>query len=68
MIQFDIHRFGRLLKWTMSQDKAYYKKSFLQMVVVMLLAFIFFLFVTKYGQDDTSSGRRAVGPLFSRKS
>ena len=53
MIQFDIHRFGRLLKWTMSQDKAYYKKSFLQMVVVMLLAFIFFLFVTKYGQGDT---------------
>ena len=55
MIQFDIHRFGRLLKWTMSQDKAYYKKSFLQMVVAMLLAFIFFLFVTKYGQDDTWS-------------
>ena len=55
MIQFDIHRFGRLLKWTMSQDKAYYKKSFLQMVVVMLLAFIFFLFVTKYGDDTWSN-------------
>ena len=52
MIQFDIHRFGRLLKWTMQQDKAYYKKSFLQMVVVMLLAFIFFLFVTTYGKGD----------------
>ncbi len=55
MIQFDIHRFGRLLKWTMSQDMAYYKKSFLQMVVVMLLAFIFFLFVTKYSDDTWSN-------------
>ena len=52
MIQFDLHRFGQLLKWTMVQDKAYYKKSFLQMVVVVLLAFIFFLFVTSYGKDD----------------
>jgi hypothetical protein len=39
----------------MSQDMAYYKKSFLQMVVVMLLAFIFFLFVTKYGDDTWSN-------------
>ncbi len=68
MIQFDIHRFGRLLKWTMSQDKAYYKKSFLQMVAVILLAYIFFMFVTNYGNGDVQhhfnqSYRIAAGML-----
>ena len=52
MIQFNIHRFGQLLKWTMVQDRAYYKKSFLQMVAVILLAYIFFMFVTNYGNGD----------------
>ena len=55
MIQFNIHRFGRLLKWTMQQDKAYYKKSFLQIVVVLLLAFIFLFFVATYGKGDVKT-------------
>ena len=68
MIQFNIHRFGQLLKWTMSQDKAYYKKSFLQMVAVILLAYIFFMFVTNYGNGDVQhhfnqSYRIAAGML-----
>ena len=51
MIQFNLNRFGRLLKWTMQQDRAYYRKSFLQLLVVMLLMNIFFLFVANYGND-----------------
>ena len=68
MIQFNIHRFGQLLKWTMVQDRAYYKKSFLQMVAVILLAYIFFMFVTNYGNGDVQhhfnqSYRIAAGML-----
>lgn len=42
MIQFDFNRFGKLVKWSMTKDKRYFVRSFLQMLVVMLLVFLFF--------------------------
>ena len=53
MIQFNLNRFGRLLKWTMIQDKSYYLKNFLQVLAIALLGFIFFLFVANYGNGDS---------------
>ena len=42
MIQFNINRFGKLAKWSLTNDKRYYVKSFLQGFVIMLLGFLFF--------------------------
>ena len=42
MIQFNIHRFGKLVRWSLTKDKRYYIKSFLQILVIMLLIFLFF--------------------------
>lgn len=53
MIQFDIHRFGRLLKWTLIQDRSYYLKNFLQILAVVLLGFILFLFLANYGNGES---------------
>ena len=59
MIQFNIHRFGKLTKWTLSFDRAYYIKSFLQIFVMGFLMFVafstrFFTFI-----DTTISARYA---------
>ena len=42
MIQFNIHRFGKLARWSLTKDKRYYVKTFLQLLVIMLLIFLFF--------------------------
>lgn len=42
MIQFDIKRFGKLAQWTLSFDKGYYIRMFLQMFVVSVLLFAAF--------------------------
>lgn len=42
MIQFNFNRFGKLAKWTLTKDRRYYVKSFLQVLVIMLLIFLFF--------------------------
>ena len=42
MIQFNIHRFGKLVRWSLTKDKRHYIKSFLQILVIMLLIFLFF--------------------------
>ena len=42
MIQFNIRRFGKLAKWTLSFDRAYYIKSFLQIFVMAALMFVAF--------------------------
>ena len=46
MIQFNFNRFGKLAKWSLTKDKRYFVKSFLQMFVVMLLVFMFFTEMT----------------------
>ena len=47
MIQFNIHRFGKLAKWSLRNDRRYYIKSFFQVLVTTLLAFLFFTGVVK---------------------
>jgi hypothetical protein len=42
MIQFDIHRFGKLAKWSLRNDRSYFVRTFLQVFVVQLLMFLFF--------------------------
>lgn len=42
MIQFNLNRFGKLAKWSLTNDKGYYVKSFLQVFVITTLAFIAF--------------------------
>ena len=42
MIQFNFNRFVKLARWSLTNDKRYYVKSFLQMLVIMLFGFLFF--------------------------
>ena len=55
MIQFNINRFGKLAKWSLTYDKRYYVKSFLQGFVIMLLGFLFFPMLTS-SNDDHAGG------------
>ena len=42
MIQFNIHRFGKVAKWSLINDKSFYVRTLLQMFVVLTLIFLFF--------------------------
>ena len=42
MRQFDIERFKNLARWSLKNDKRNYVKSFLQMLVIFTLLFLFF--------------------------
>ena len=42
MIQFSFNRFAKLARWSLTNDKKYHVKSFLQMFVVMVLLYVFF--------------------------
>ena len=55
MIQFNINRFGKLVCWSLTNDKRYYVKSFLQMLVTMLLLFLFFTMITKTHQGHSGN-------------
>ena len=37
MIQFDFNRFGKLAKWSLTNDRSYYVKGFLQVLVILTL-------------------------------
>lgn len=42
MIQFSFNRFAKVAQWSLTNDKKYHLKSFLQTFVIMLLVFLFF--------------------------
>ena len=42
MIQFNIHRFVKVAKWSLTNDKSFYMRTLLQMFVVLTLIFLFF--------------------------
>ena len=53
MIQFNFNRFGKLARWSLTNDKRYYVKSFLQIFVVLLLIFLFLTYVmVREGNDQ----------------
>lgn len=55
MIQFNFNRFGKLALWTLTNEKKYNLKSFLQNLVVLTLVFVFFTSVTvKWDQQDAN--------------
>lgn len=47
MIQFDIHRFGKLARWSLVNDKKYYVKSMLQIFAMLVFFFLFFTYVMR---------------------
>ena len=55
MIQFNFNRFGKLVRWSLTNDKRYYVKSFLQMLVTMLLLFLFLTMITKTHQGHSGN-------------
>lgn len=42
MIQFSFNRFAKLARWSLTNDKKYHWKSFLQTLVILVLVFLFF--------------------------
>ncbi|MBP5713207.1 MAG: hypothetical protein J6X07_00735 [Prevotella sp.] len=42
MIQFNFNRFGKLAKWSLTNDRSYYMRSFLQVLVILTLIFLGF--------------------------
>ena len=42
MIQFNINRFGKLAKWSLTNDKGFYLKQTLQVFVAFVLIFLYF--------------------------
>lgn len=52
MIPFNFNRFGKLVRWSLANDKRYYVKSFMQVLVTLLLVFLIFTLLGK-----TNDGR-----------
>ena len=42
MIQFNINRFGKLVKWSLTNDKGFYLKQALQVFAAFALIFLYF--------------------------
>lgn len=53
MIQFSIHRFGKLAKWTLTNDKSFYMKQAMTMLAVTM--FIFVVSTTDFFQVGSMS-------------
>ena len=42
MIQFNFNRFGKVVKWSLTNDRSYFVRSFLQVLVILTLIFLAF--------------------------
>ena len=42
MIQFNFNRFGKVAKWSLTNDRSYFVRSFLQVLVILTLIFLAF--------------------------
>ena len=42
MIQFNFNRFGKLAKWSLTNDRSYYVRGFMQVLVILTLIFLAF--------------------------
>ena len=55
MIQFNLNRFAKLARWSLTNDKKYHVKSFLQNLVVFTLLFLFFTSIdVKWNQQNAN--------------
>ena len=46
MIQFSFNRFGKLARWSLTNDRKYYVRTFVQMLTVLTLVFLFFTIIS----------------------
>ena len=46
MIQFNINRFGKLVRWSLTNDMKYHRKTFFQTLVIMTLVYVLFTSMT----------------------
>ena len=60
MIQFNFNRFGKVAKWSLTNDKGYYLRSFLQVLVILTL--IFLGFTTQFFTFKINGESRAYDP------
>lgn len=60
MIRFDMRRFGRLARWALGTDAAYYRRWVLQLFVVVLLMFLFFTTVVRIN-GGRETGHQVMG-------
>ena len=55
MVQFNINRFGKLARWSLTNDRKYHIKSFFQNLVIFTLVFVFFTSVdVKWNQQNAN--------------
>ena len=64
MIQFNLNRFGKLARWSLTNDKKYHVKTFFQTLVIMTLLFLFLTSITiTYGKDNANYHACAIGTV-----
>ena len=55
MIQFNINRFGKLARWSLTNDRKYHVKTFFQTLVIMTLVYVFFTSITiTFGKENAN--------------
>ena len=55
MIQFNINRFGKLARWSLTNDMKYHRKTFFQTLVIMTLVFLFLTSITvTFGKENAN--------------
>ena len=60
MIQFNFNRFGKLARWSLTNDRSYFVRSFLQVLVILTL--IFLGFTTQFFTFKVNGSSQVYGP------
>ena len=64
MIQFNINRFGKLARWSLTNDKKYHVKTFFQTLVIMTLVFVLFTSMTiTFGKENANYRACAIATI-----
>ena len=54
MVQFNLNRFGKLVRWSLTMDRRWFVKNTLSWLVVFTLVFLFFTCVTRFNSQPAS--------------
>ena len=54
MVQFNLNRFGKLVRWSLTMDRRWFVKNTLSWLVVFTLIFLFFTCVTRFDGQPAS--------------
>jgi len=64
MIQFNINRFGKLARWSLTNDMKYHRKTFFQTLVIMTLLYVLFTSMTiTFGKENANYRACAIGMI-----